>query len=67
LRNNSVRTIARFDENINQELDGVRTVTMCERYFTLTIKRVINLCPSRSWTAQNKVECNVDKFGSTNL
>ena len=25
------RTKARYDEKINQELDGVRKVTMCER------------------------------------
>jgi hypothetical protein len=54
LRNNSVRTIARFDGNINQELDGVRKVTMCERYFTLKIKRVINLCPSK--VGQHKIK-----------
>jgi hypothetical protein len=67
LRNNSVRTKARYYEKINQELDGVRKVTMCERYFTLTIKRVINFFPSSSWTAQYKVERNLDKFGSTAL
>ena len=61
LRNNSVRTKARYDEKINQELDGVRKVTMCERYVTLTIKRVINLSPSISWTAECKVERNLNK------
>jgi hypothetical protein len=39
LRKSSVRTKARYDEKINQELDGVRKVTMCERYFTLNDKK----------------------------
>ena len=60
-------TKARYDKKINQKLEGVWKVTMCERYFTLTIKRVINLSPSSSWTAQCKVERNLDKFGSTAL
>jgi hypothetical protein len=67
LSNNSVRTKARYDEKINQELDGVRKVTMCERHFTLTTKKVFNFFLSSSWKAQYKVERNLDKFGSTAL
>ena len=67
MRNNSVLTIARYDEKINQEPDGVRKATMCEKCFTLTIKRVINRSLSSRWTAQYTVESNLDQFGSTVL
>jgi hypothetical protein len=51
LRNNSAVTVIRYDEKISQELDDVRKVTICEKFFTLTIKRVINLSPPSSCRA----------------